>query len=91
MLNDQTIITMNVKKGEVSFAELPENVVVQINNYDTGVAPRAEVPEVEQDAGNLVQDLTDGSWYRPYVYTQDSILETVEGDGTTNPQTELPL
>lgn len=88
MTETTQVVTMNVKEGQVSFSNLPNGIVVEINNYDTGIPAKTPVgPERILDE-NLYQDVN-GEWYTSHAFSNTETLAEVNDDYEVSEQLEL--
>ena len=87
MTETNQLVTMNVKDGQINFTNLPDGVVVEINNYDTGIPVKATVDPERVASENLLQD-NDGAWYHAYTFVNPNTLTIPE---EVEPEVQLEM
>jgi hypothetical protein len=88
-MTETTLVRMNVKDGQVSFTDLPNGIVVEINNYDTGIPPKATLEPEKILEGNLLQD-NNGAWYQSHSFSNTETLVVPETEDV-NTQVEMGI
>lgn len=80
------LLTVKIKDGKVSFGEIPDGLMVRVQDYDVKRTPLFidESPDLQATLG-LNKDEETGEWYRLETYT-DTI-----SDLTALDQLDLPF